>query len=482
MLNLLKKYRDVIILLVILVLGFAARLYNFQAPIADWHAWRQADTSAVSRFLVKDNFDVFHPRFYDLSNVPSGIHENPEGYRFVEFPIYNILQAFSYKLIGILTIEQWGRLVTIFSSLGSAFILYLIVKKHLNSTAGIFAAFFYTFLPFSVFYGRTILPDTTTVFSILLTIHFFDKWTDKENRLNFVLSLFFAAISLLLKPFAIFFFLPLIYLSYGKFGKNIWKNGWLISFAILSFLPLALWRIWMLQYPGGIPQSGWLLNGSGIRFRPAFFQWIFAERLSKLILGYFGLPVLFFGIFLKVSKKSYLFFFSFLASSFLYVFVIATGNVQHDYYQILIMPTISIFLSLGAYYLFENKGNINKYVSKGILAISILFMFYFSWINIRDYYSIQHEEIIRGGKVVDRILPKDAKVLIPNAIGDTTALYFMDRQGWSSFEKPLPQLIKMGADYMIFFSPYEKELEFQKKYKLFYSSADLIIFDLRQKP
>ena len=100
--------------------GFILRLYKFDAPIADWHAWRQADTSAVSKFFVKDGFDVFHPRYYDLSNVPSGVHENPEGYRFVEFPIYNLVQAIPYKFIGIITIEQWGRLVTIFSSLFQA--------------------------------------------------------------------------------------------------------------------------------------------------------------------------------------------------------------------------------------------------------------------------------------------------------------------------------------------------------------------------
>ncbi|MEK7572856.1 MAG: glycosyltransferase family 39 protein [Patescibacteria group bacterium] len=475
--------REIIALFLILFFGLIVRLYKFQNPIADWHAWRQVDTSAVSRFFVKDGFDVFHPRYYDLSNVPSGVHENPQGYRFVEFPFYNLAQALPYKIIGVLTIEEWGRIVTILSSLVSSMLLYLIVKKHLNSRGGLLAAFFFTFIPFNIYFGRTILPDSSTVAAFLATIYFFGRWIDKESsKLNFFISLVFAAVSVLLKPFSLFFLLPMVYLAYEKYGKDFLKNKWLWIFAILSVLPFVFWRIWMLQYPGGIPQSGWLINGSNIMFKGAFFQWIFAQRIGNLILGYWGIPLLILGLLLKLPKKSYLFFLSFLISSLAYLFIIATGNVQHDYYQILIMPSIAIYLALGANFLFENKSNVSKAVSWGILFICIAFMLSFGWYNIRANYIINHPELVRGGKIIDGLIPKDAKVIVPDAIGDTTALYFMDRQGWSSFEKPLPQLIEMGADYMVFFNPKPQDLDFGKTYKLVYSSSDFVLFNLRQKP
>lgn len=477
------KRTEIFILAIILFAGFILRLYKFNNPIADWHAWRQVDTSAVSRFLVKDGFDVFHPRYYDLSNVPSGVHENPQGYRFVEFPIYNLAQAFPYKIIGVLTIEEWGRIVTIFSSLLSATFLYLIVKKHLNSRAGLFTAFFFTFIPFNIYYGRTILPDSSTVTAFLATIYFFDKWIDRESsKLNFFISLILASASILLKPFSVFFFLPIIFLAYSKYGKDFIKNKKLWIFAILAVLPFALWRIWMLQYPGGIPQSGWLLNGNSIRFKGAFFHWIFADRISNLILGYWGLPLLIIGILLKLSKKSNLFFISFLVSSLMYVVVIATGNVQHDYYQILIMPSIAIYLALGTHYLWDNKGNIYLPLSRGILLLSIAFMLSFGWFNIRAFYNIDHYELIRAGKTIDSLIPKEAKVIVPMSGGDTTALYFMNRQGWSSFEKPLPQLIRMGADYMVLINPHSRDRDFGKTYKLIVWSSDFALFSLREKP
>lgn len=478
------KYKEIIVLLVILILGFVVRLYKFNNPIADWHAWRQVDTSAVSRFFVKDGFDVFHPRYYDLSNVPSGVHENPQGYRFVEFPIYNILQASLSKFIGVLTIEEWGRIVTILSSLFSAAFLYLIVKKYLNSSSGLFAAFFFTFIPFNIFYGRTVLPDTTTVTSFLAAIYFFSKWVDEDLsiNLNFFLVTFLTAVSFLLKPFAIFFMLPMLYLAFEKYGPELIKKKQLWILGIVSLLPFLFWRIWMLQYPGGIPQSGWLLNGNNIRFKGAFFHWIFAERIAKLILGYWGLPLLIIGILLKLPKKSYLFFLSFLVSSLLYLVVIATGNVQHDYYQILIMPSIAIYLALGTNFLWNNKSNIYLPLSRAILFLCMIFMLSFGWFNIRAFYNIDHYELIRAGKIIDRLIPKEAKVLVPMSGGDTTALYFMDRQGWSSFEKPLPQLINMGADYMVLINPQKQDYDFKKTYKLTYSSSDFLLFNLSELP
>ena len=80
------KKLEICLLLFIILGAFIVRLYRFNGPVADWHSWRQADTSAVSRNFAKYGFDLLHPKFEDISNVASGL-DNPKGYRFVEFPI-----------------------------------------------------------------------------------------------------------------------------------------------------------------------------------------------------------------------------------------------------------------------------------------------------------------------------------------------------------------------------------------------------------
>ena len=108
-------------------------------------------------------------------------------------------------------------------------------------------------------------------------------------------------------------------------------------------------------------------------------------------------------------------------------------------------------------------------------------MLSFGWFNVRAFYNIDHPELISAGKIIDTLIPKDAKVVVPGANGDTTALYFMDRRGWSSFEKPLPNLIKMGASYLVIFGPKPQDYDFGKSYKLVYSSSDFLLFSLTEK-
>ena len=80
------------ILVSVFVLGFVARLYRFDSPVADWHAFRQSDTNAVSTIFAREGINLLYPKYFDISNIQSG-KDNPHGYRFVEFPIYNALQA-----------------------------------------------------------------------------------------------------------------------------------------------------------------------------------------------------------------------------------------------------------------------------------------------------------------------------------------------------------------------------------------------------
>ncbi len=474
-----------LLILAILVLGFTVRLYKFDGPVADWHSWRQADTSAVSRNFVSNGFDILHPRFDDLSNVPSGIYDNPQGYRFVEFPIYNVLQASFFKTFGVLTIEQWGRLVTIFFTLLSTVFFYLIVKKREGNWAGILASFFFTFLPFNIFYGRTILPDPLMVSFILGSTYFFEIWINKKKlsifNLEFLATLLFMIAAFLIKPFAAFFTLPLIYLAFEKFGVDLLKKWQLWVFAALSLLPFTLWRIWMSQFPAGIPQSSWLFNGNNIRFKGAFFHWIFARRIAELILGYWGVFIFVLG-FITVNRKNFLFFLSFALSSLIYLTVVATGNVQHSYYQIPIIPSIAIFLGIGASYLLNPpKENLSRIKTVPILLVCTLLMFSFSWYLVRDYYNINNYSIVLAGQAVDSLTPKNAKIVAPYE-GDTSFLYQTKRKGWASFEKPLPELIMMGADFLVLVNPKPEDYGIGKTYKIISSSNDYILFDLHKKP
>ena len=79
------------LLVLIIAIGFLVRVYKIDSPIADWHSWRQADTAAVTRNFVKEGFNPFYPKGDDSSGIAETPIPNLGRFRFVEFPIYNIV-------------------------------------------------------------------------------------------------------------------------------------------------------------------------------------------------------------------------------------------------------------------------------------------------------------------------------------------------------------------------------------------------------
>lgn len=468
--NIIERIKTIVkneyfILTIILVLGLIVRLYKIDNPIADWHSWRQADTSAVSRNFVKDGINMLYPTYDDISSIQSG-KLNPLGLRMVEFPIFNAIHSTLFKTTGIFNLEVWGRLTSILFALISAVFIYLIGKKVYSSKVGLIASSFFLFIPYNIFFTRVVLPESLGVALALSGMYFLICFSKKETYLNLVLSGIFFSLSFLIKPFFIFYFIPFIPIFWGK--RRLFKK--LIIFFVISFLPILLWRFWISQFPEGIPFFKWAFNGDRIRFHPAFFRWLFGERLGILILGTWGLVPFIGGLIGKFKNK---FSKHFILGMLAYVTIVATANIRHDYYQIMTIPAISLVLALGSVWLWKR--------SKILLFLSIIVMMLMGWDRIKPFYQVNHPELIEVGKVVDTTLPKDSLIVAPY-IGDTAFLYQMNRKGWPAVDSSIDKIIERGADYYVSVDLVSKDTtDFEKRFVTLEKTSKYIILDLHKE-
>ncbi len=427
-------------LFLIIIFGFWARLYKVDSPIADWHSWRQADTAAVTRNFIKTGFNPLYPKYDDMSGVSENPVINPATFRFVEFPIYNMAVYPLYKIFGIN--DLYSRLVSaIFSTLSIAFI-FLIARKYAGSLTALTAAFVFAFLPFNVFFGRTTLPEPTFIFFALGMIYFVDKWIWESKGSWGWWGFVFTAIAFLIKPWAIFFFLPLLY---SVFTRQNTRKFWIkfITFTVAALIPFTLWRLWILQQPEGVPASSWLLNSDGIRFRPAFWWWIVSERIGREILSATGIVLFVIGFISRLKNNNY-FLHTWALSSILFMVVFATGNVRHNYYQTQFVPVASIFFAIGFVSLFRRNINFIPRIWTILVALILLpLSFYFGFNVVKEFYKINNPVIVEAGKRAYQILPEDAVVLAPYN-GDTAFLYQTNRSGFAAEMLPLQELV---ADY-----------------------------------
>lgn len=426
--------------LFVIFVGLILRLYKINSPIADWHSFRQVDTISVTRYFTEHGFDFFHPKYYDISSTQSGV-ENPNGYRMVEAPIYNTIVFFIYQ-VSHLDLALISRLVSILFSLVSGWLIFLFV---FNTTSqflpSLFSLMVFMFLPFNVYYSRSTLPEPTAVFFMVLALFLFTK--------NIYLSATSLALSILIKPYtALILFPTLITLifTHKTFAINQKTIIKLIIFTLISLLPFIMWRLWISNFPEGIPSSSWLLNNSHsqifpawyhgydlsflnktVAFRPHWWYWLFQDRLAILILGIYGTIPFFLG--LAYQRKHYQpLALSMILGIAIYFIIIAQGNIQHDYYQVLIIPFISILCGVGFFYIYQLIFNSRFLKFVTILFITLL-SFLFSFNRIKEFYKINNPTIITVGQIVRQNIPHNSLLIAPSN-GDTTLLYYTGFSGW----------------------------------------------------
>jgi hypothetical protein len=243
-------------------------------------------------------------------------------------------------------------------------------------------------------------------------------------------------------------------------------------------IPFVLWRTWESKFPEGIPLFWWAFNGNGIRFHPAYWNWIFGERLGHLILGSLGVVPFVFGILNIKNKNNFVNWF--LVGALFYVVVVAEANVMHDYYQILTIPAIALALSSGSIYLW-NQTSFNTLLTRCVLVFSVGIMLITGWYQVKGNYIVNHYEIIEAGQAVDRLTPKDAIVVAPYN-GDTAFLYQTKRRGWPAVDNSIDNIIKEGASYYVSVDLNSTDtLNFEKRYVTLTKTDKYIILDLHKE-
>ncbi len=483
-----SKKSSLIFLFLILTLGLILRLYKISRPLADHHSWRQVDSAAVIRNLALGKFDLLHPQWENL--VPTNVKglPNPNRYFFEDFPAaFDIYPAFLSKIFGPSPVAL--RLSPIFFSLMTMVLLFFLVKDLTGLRVGLLTVLIYAVLPFSVFFSRGIFQEIPLNFYAVASLFCLNRFLQRKNNVYFFLSIIFNGLLFLTKPYALVFLLPEAFLFWqNKGGKFLERK--LIIFFVLSLIPFGLWWFWVRHFPEGIPNSGWLLNEGNIRFKGAFFHWIFAERIGKLILGDYGLIFLGIGM-LAVTGKDGLFYTWFLAL-LVYTTVIAKGSVTHDYYQIPFLPVIAYFSAKGIDFLYSlSKKRLYKIGTVFLILVFSAFALAFSWYEVRGFYDLK-SGVDLAGDFVNQNLP--AEVLIVAGDGaDPTLLYNCNRRGWTvgygSTLGNTPQIIEelrqKGAN--IYVTTAVNQIngtefgEYLRKYPVLKESDQFLVVDLKSE-
>lgn len=442
------KKLDIIILTILLLIGVSLRVYKINTPLADFQSFRQTEVALEAKQLIKNNFLV----------------ENRK------IPLYNLTTAALYVKTHTVTLEMWGRIISILSSLVIIGLIYYFCLKEIGRVGALFGALFYTMFPFVVFFSRTYLPQNPALAMALLSIFSLYLVKDKEDLKKillytslFVSSLLFC-VGLFLDGSIIFYILPILYIFLAKYRKNLYKQPLFYLYLFIAFIPFALSGVYQTKIPP-------------FTVNLDLFRWVFYDQLVGVMLGGFAIFFLILGIIRK--QKSFFSYTLLLTAVFYLVIIEGIGNSAFEYRQIILLPITAFFIGSGIEFplIAPRKKMLSPILSRTIVFFLIVASILFSYMHVKDYYTISNElpQIAQIIKTFTK--PEDTLVLDKN--GDSTLLYLSDRRGTGRKHSEIPDLQSEGFDYLVTFNQeYTDYLKKQYQTVVVFENDKLTLFKL----
>ncbi|MFH0925938.1 MAG: glycosyltransferase family 39 protein [bacterium] len=450
-----EKYK-LFLLVFILLMAILIRLIKINSPLADHHCWRQTDTAAIARNFYRNGFRLLYPQI-DWGGASKGYVES-------EFQIYPFIVALLYKVFGLH--EVIGRLISVLFFVGSMLLIYFLAKEFYDEKVALMSAFIFSVLPMNIYFSRTFMPESMMIFCSIGLIYYFYKWITYQKGIDFLLAAILGALAFLIKIPTLYLGFPLLYLSWKKYGIRFICNKKLWLFFSLIIIPPILWYAHahsLLKQYGlsfgiwDIGQDKW--GNWGIWIKGDFYRTLY-DRLRKPVLTAPGFFIFIFGLILGIKDEKQNVLRYWLLGIVVYFFLIARGNMVHDYYQLPIIPVASIIIAAGINILLKkhiiiiNQVKINPYIVSSIaFLLLVVFIPFEGYKRCRKNYRT-NQTIYEAGNAIKGNTPEGSLIISSDdGIHNPEIFYLGDRKGWhvglNNESSLIQKYIGEGAGYFI---------------------------------
>ncbi|HNR87460.1 MAG TPA: glycosyltransferase family 39 protein [Spirochaetota bacterium] len=456
--------RDRIIAYAFLVIFVLTHVPYLLTPITGSHRLRQADTAAVARNFAVESPNILYPRV-DRRGETSGITG-------MEFPLYQYVASIIHRITGSLH-DGWGKLLSLVSALG----VFLLLGSLLCRFFGIerrysFAALF--FVPAFFLFAGKYMPSTTGLLFGVGGMYATLQYHDDPKARHLVIAAMCLACAALIRPFLIFFCLPLLVIFiYSLAFQRRFRFGVLLT-GVSIIIPFVAWYyLWaphlVRSYGLNIFFFGYSLSQT-LAEMASVGLWIeFFKTVFQYYTGYALIPVAIAGIVgfrrgLRANspdqdETAHRPLPGYLAHTVVWIIPLATALTlfviigrhfsPHYYYFFAFIPSAAILIAYGLRNAHELMRN---YYYALLVVLGAIF-----FITIGYTYRVDDDvrSLVRLQPLVaEKTAPLD-RVVIINTGTPPLYLHLVRRHGWTLFEneladpKTIRELTERGARWVI---------------------------------
>jgi hypothetical protein len=471
-------------LLVILILGFAIRIYDLTDLPLEFHSTRQLLSALKARGMY----------YQSLTDAPAEQRSFAiQQWKFrasVEPEVLERVVAFTYQFTGE---KVWiARIYSAFFWMIGALFLFLLARSLTSTDGALAAAAFYLFLPYGVTASRSFQPDPLMVMLVIIFLWAAYKWSLTLNKTSdheggkgiqrktvvtlrdpsWLKSWFFAILAGLFGGLAIFIkFVAAFFIIGGGLGallrrgsiREALKQPQVYVMTALGILPGAAYVIY------GVFIAGYLGQQFGGRFIPELFLspayylgWI---GMLNLVIGGGALMLALLGLFFWEKEKRR-FILGLWAGYALFGIYFNYHISTHDYYSLPLIPIAALSLAPLADWFFAQlaKLTISRWMRLVAYCVLLLGISMSLWNTRAQMNSVDYRpETAMWQEIGQRIGDKTVTGLTqdygarlaywgwksgPNWPQEGDIKYRLERGGKFDFDKTFDELTA-GKDYFL---------------------------------
>jgi 4-amino-4-deoxy-L-arabinose transferase-like glycosyltransferase len=443
------------VLIAILLVALAFRLYRIDVPYVDAHSWRQVTNADIARNWTEGPIQFARP------TVNWG---GPDGRVGMEFPLLHLITALVWRVTGVS--DAAGRLVPVVFSVGTVWLLYLLGTRMFGRAVGRAAAFVLAVSPTSVYFGRTLLSDVPMLFFSVGAVLGYVGYAQSGNRWLAVAGALSLTLAGLVKIPAILVLGPIVWTGIVTRGRGILRDPWFVAAPLAAMGAVAIWYLHadLVYQSTGLTQAIFRPSGTypvEIAASSGPFttvsHWTRPEQLNRetarwlldryfyvhltpviAVLAIAGMAL----VWRPLVWRSVVDVWALAGLSL--VLVSLAGQIPHEFHQLPTLPPLGLYAGLAAQPLFDGRlwsrfGRLKLPAAALAGAVAIagaVYAFQASGV-IRHLYRTQmmNFALVNAGRAIEAATPPDALMATVDydlyGSNSPLVLYFSHRRGWA---------------------------------------------------
>jgi len=423
-----------VLLAVIVVVGLVPRLHEISLPILTFHAWRQCDTAAIARNILRSGFDVFHPQV--------DYHGRGPTYAETEFQFYGLVVALCYAVVGVH--EVVGRLVSLAFFLATLPPLLYLTRRLVGTEGMPFCLLFVMASPLYVAMSRAFQPDATMVCCMIWALALFWHYLDGGDRRVGAATAVALALTLLTKVSGAFVGVAFVALCLVRHGIGFLKRRDLWAIALVGTLPAVAWYAFARSFP--VSFNMWTLGPQHLR---NWFGWYSAEYHAAFTSHFVG-----FALTVPVAALAVIGLVGLLATTTgaeraatvgccigatMYMALTSNHMIRHSYYCLPVVPFVALLAAwppAAAVRLLARRRPGPYTAVVALFALLVLIGWPVGRLCKRAVGPLLYrlddtsERVLRLARTIRQRTAPDDLVVTSMGHGLPEILYYADRRGW----------------------------------------------------